>query len=106
VIEKIETPAVLEVDVCDTYILPNLPCFIDAVLRISRQPSVAQTVLALRVDMGLFDSLPETPSGVISKIHCAVCGLDFLDILRITIIQEYILPICFCLHAFGGDNVG
>ena len=77
-IEKIETPAVVEVDVCDIYILSTFRASIYVVLRISRQPSVAQMVSVLRVDMGLFDSLLETPSSVISKIIVLCVSQTFL----------------------------
>ena len=56
VIEKIETPSVVEVDVCGIHVLYSS---IDIVLRISRQPSAGKMALAQQEDILLFSSLPK-----------------------------------------------
>jgi hypothetical protein len=57
VIEKIETPSVVEVDVCGFYILCTFHGIIDTLLRISRQPSVVQMASVQQEDTMAFDSL-------------------------------------------------
>ena len=65
VIEKIETPAVVEVDVCDVY--SYLLYLTDAIHRTSRQPCAGQMGLAQREGMLLFDLLPKACCTVISR---------------------------------------
>jgi hypothetical protein len=57
VIEKIETPSVVEVDVCGAHVLQS--SLIDIFLRISRLPFAEKAALAQQEDMVLFNSLAE-----------------------------------------------